>query len=75
MEGINPIIQIKIFGFTAPLKHVNINIFKKTKKCYNHINVYFIGVHSFSKIPYNKMWKQSNEHVGTIELLLTYFKV
>ena len=37
------------------LKYANINIFKKTKKGYNHINVYFIGVHSFSKIYYNKI--------------------
>ena len=29
------------------LKYDNINIFKKTKRGYNHINVYFIGVYSF----------------------------
>ena len=31
------------------LKYDNINIFKKTKRGYNHINVYFIGVYSFFK--------------------------
>ena len=57
-------------NFKKYLKYVNINGFKKNKKYYNHIYIYFTIMYSFSKIFYNKSNERMYFTANTVTFVL-----